>query len=154
MDEFLAYKKEVRSATSGDTYTSVSEQTTKQEAELKAEQDKLTAYMRDNNVAVLEEQAKAASAYLTQLLAEFSQLKLQHQLLEATSAERRLALRRRHQRSGRRSRPSATRQFRPPLRQPAPGVPRRPAGTREGQHHARPAQQIPPAGTPEDRQAR
>jgi Mrp family chromosome partitioning ATPase/uncharacterized protein involved in exopolysaccharide biosynthesis len=87
MDEFLAYKKEVRSASSGDTYTSVSEQTVRQEAELKAEQDKLTAYMTNNNVAVLEEQAKAASAYLTQLLAAYSELKLQYQILEATSAE-------------------------------------------------------------------
>lgn len=92
MDEFLAYKKEVRSASSGDTYTSVSEQTVKQEAELKAEQDKLNAYMRDNNVAVLEEQAKAASTYLTQLLAEFSELKLQYQILEATSGEGPFAL--------------------------------------------------------------
>jgi len=87
MDEFIAYKKEVRAATSGDTYTSVSEQTVKQEAELKAAQDKLTTYQRDNNVAVLEEQAKAASTYLTQLLAEFSQLKVEYQLLEAMSPQ-------------------------------------------------------------------
>ncbi len=92
MDEFLAYKKEVRAANSGETYTSVSEQTVKQEAELKAEQDKLTAYMRENNVAVLEEQAKAASAYLTQLLADFSQLKLQYQLLDAMSTNTEMVL--------------------------------------------------------------
>jgi capsule polysaccharide export protein KpsE/RkpR len=87
MTEFLAYKREIRSATSGDTYTSVSEQIKKQEAELKAAQDKLTSYQRENNVAVLEEQAKAASAYLTQLLAEFSQLKVEYQLLQAMSPE-------------------------------------------------------------------
>ena len=87
MDEFLAYKKEVRTAASGDTYASVSERTVRQEGELKAEQDKLTTYMRDNNVAVLEEQAKAASIYLTQLLAELSELKLQHQLLQGDSPD-------------------------------------------------------------------
>ena len=92
MDEFLAYKKEVRSATSGDTYTSVSEQITRQQAELKAAQDKLTTYQRDNNVAVLEEQAKAASAYLTQLLAEFSRLKIEYQLLTAMTPEGQFAL--------------------------------------------------------------
>jgi len=92
MDEFLAYKKEVRLITSSDTYTSVSEQILKQEGALKVEQDKLTAYMRDNNVAVLEEQAKAASAYLTELLAEASQLKLEIQILEAMAAEGPLAL--------------------------------------------------------------
>jgi capsular exopolysaccharide synthesis family protein len=87
IDEFLAFKREIRATSAGDTYTSVSEQITKQETDLKSGHDTLTAYMRDNNVAVLEEQAKAASAYLTQLLAEFSQLKLEHQLLEATSTE-------------------------------------------------------------------
>jgi capsular exopolysaccharide synthesis family protein len=87
MDEFLAYKKEVRTLSSGDSYASVSERTVKQEGELKAEQDKLTTYMRDNNVAVLEEQAKAAGVYLTQLLAALSELQLQYQLLEANSAE-------------------------------------------------------------------
>ena len=92
MDEFLAYKKEVHSATSGDTYTSVSEQIARQQADLKAAQDKLTGYQRDNNVAVLEEQAKAASAYLTQLLAEFSQLKVEYQLLEAMTLEGQFAL--------------------------------------------------------------
>ena len=87
MDEFLAYKREVRAANSGDTYTSVSEQITKQEGELKAAQDKLTLNQRENNVAVLEEQAKAASVYLTRLLAEFSQLRLEFQLLEATTGQ-------------------------------------------------------------------
>jgi len=87
MDEFLAYKREVRAATSGEAYTTVSEQTIKQEVVLRGEQERLTAYMRENNVAVLEEQAKAASAYLTQLLAEYSELKLQYQLIEANSVE-------------------------------------------------------------------
>jgi capsular exopolysaccharide synthesis family protein len=87
IDEFLAYKKEVRTAASGDTYASVSERMVKQEGELKTEQDKLATYMRDNNVAVLEEQAKAASIYLTQLLAELSELKLQYQLLHVDGAD-------------------------------------------------------------------
>jgi capsular exopolysaccharide synthesis family protein len=84
IEEFLAYKKEVRESQAGDTYTSVTAQINREEAELKVAQDKLTAYRRDNNVAVLEEQAKAAGAYLAQLLTEFSQLDLEYKLLEAT----------------------------------------------------------------------
>jgi polysaccharide biosynthesis transport protein len=87
MEEFIAFKKELRAAAGGGTYTSVSEQVTRQETELKAAQDKLTTYMRDNNVAVLEEQAKAAGAYLTQLLTDASRLKLELQIIEATSGE-------------------------------------------------------------------
>jgi Mrp family chromosome partitioning ATPase/uncharacterized protein involved in exopolysaccharide biosynthesis len=85
MEEFLAYKKEVRETQAGDTYTSVTAQINRAEADLKAAQDKLTTYMRENNVAVLEEQAKAAGAYLTQLLTEFSQLELESKLLEGAS---------------------------------------------------------------------
>jgi uncharacterized protein involved in exopolysaccharide biosynthesis len=84
IEEFLAYKKEVRESQAGDTYTSVTVQINREEAELKAAQDKLTTYMRENNVAVLEEQAKAGGAYLTKLLTEFSQLDLEYKLLEAT----------------------------------------------------------------------
>ena len=87
MDEFIAYKKEIRAANSGDSYASVSEQIKKQEVDLTAAQDKLTEYMRANNVAVLEERAKAASVYLTQLLAEYSQLKAQLQLIQSLKAQ-------------------------------------------------------------------
>jgi Mrp family chromosome partitioning ATPase len=87
MEEFLAYKEEVRKTQTGDTYTSVAAQIVKADADLKAAQDKLTAYMKENNVAVLEEQAKAAGAYLTSLLTELSQLELEYKLLEAASGD-------------------------------------------------------------------
>jgi capsular exopolysaccharide synthesis family protein len=92
MDEFLAYKKELRGAVAGDTYSSLSAQITKQETELRIAQQRLTAYMTNNNVAVLEEQAKAASVYLTQLLADCSRLKLEYELLEAMSSDAQVAL--------------------------------------------------------------
>ena len=87
IDEYLAYKREIRSASSSDTYTLVSEQTLKQEAELKAEQEKLTAFMRENNVAVLQNEAVGASTYLTALLSQASELKLQTQVLDALSSQ-------------------------------------------------------------------
>lgn len=87
MEEFLHYKDEVRKTQTGDTYSSVAAQIVKADADLKAAQDKLTAYMKENNVAVLEEQAKAAGAYLTSLLTEFSQLELEYKLLEAASGD-------------------------------------------------------------------
>lgn len=85
MDEFLQYKKEARAATSGDTYASLSEQIARQQVELKDAQEKLTSYSRASNVAVLEQQAQAASAYLSQLLTQLSQLRIEYQLAEAAS---------------------------------------------------------------------
>jgi capsular exopolysaccharide synthesis family protein len=84
IEEFLAYKKEVRESQAGDTYTSVTAQINREETELKAAQDKMTTYMKENNVAILEEQAKSGGAYLTKLLTEFSQLELEYKLLEAS----------------------------------------------------------------------
>jgi succinoglycan biosynthesis transport protein ExoP len=87
MDEFLAYKKEVRSATSGDALASASEQVYKQERELKAEQDKLNQFQRTNNVALLQEQVTGGSAHLAQLNAQLSLLKLELELLDAAALE-------------------------------------------------------------------
>ena len=85
MEEFLAYKKEVREGQTEGTYSSVDVQIKRGELALKEAQDKLTTYMKENNVAVLEEQGKAAATYLTQLLTELSRLELEQKLLEATS---------------------------------------------------------------------
>ncbi|MEI6783359.1 MAG: hypothetical protein WCQ21_20840 [Verrucomicrobiota bacterium] len=65
MEEFLAYKKEVREGQTEGTYSSVDVQIKRGELALKEAQDKLTTYMKENNVAVLEEQGKAAATYLT-----------------------------------------------------------------------------------------
>ncbi len=87
MDEFLNYKKEVRAATSGDALASISTQVYKQEGELKAEQDKLSAFQRENNVALLEEQVKGGGNQLAQLQTQLSLLKLELQLLDAAALE-------------------------------------------------------------------
>jgi len=85
LDEFLAYKRELRQASSGETYASVSEQTRKQEGDLKAEQENLNGYMQSNNVGVLAEQAKAAGVYHTQLLSQRDELRLQYEVLDAVA---------------------------------------------------------------------
>jgi len=87
MDEFLAYKKEVRAATSGDALASVSEQVYKQERELKLNQDKLNQFQSANNVALLQEQVTGGGAHLAQLNAQRSLLKLELNLLDAAALE-------------------------------------------------------------------
>ncbi len=87
MEEFVAYKSQDRENKAQETYTSVNSQIAQQESSLKRAQAALVDYSRTNNVGVLEEQAKAASTYLTQLLAESSQLRVELQLLDAASKE-------------------------------------------------------------------
>ena len=53
IDDYLAFKKETRAMTSDDIVFSLSDQVTKRDAALKAEQDKWGEYQRTNSVAVL-----------------------------------------------------------------------------------------------------
>lgn len=87
IDEYLAYKKEVRASSSDDTLASIAQQVYEHEKELKAEQEKLAAFQRDNNLAVLQEQSSAAGAYLARLNAQLSDLRLEYQLLDAAAPE-------------------------------------------------------------------
>jgi capsular exopolysaccharide synthesis family protein len=87
IDEYLNYKKEIRATSSDDTLASISEQVYQQEKELKAEQEKLTNFQRDNSLAVLQEQATAAASYLSRLNAQLSDLKLEYRLLDSASIE-------------------------------------------------------------------
>src|SRR5262245_36350205 len=87
MDEFLAYKKEVRTATSGDALASVSTQVYKQENELKQEQEKFSQFQRENNVALLEENLRGGGSQLSILNSQLAMLKLELQLLDAAAIE-------------------------------------------------------------------
>lgn len=87
MNEYLAYKKNVRKLVSGDTLSSISEQVLRLERELKADQEALTTFQRSNNLAILQEEGTIAGGYLARLQTQLSDLKLESQLLEATALE-------------------------------------------------------------------
>jgi len=82
MDEYLTYKKEVRSLSSDDTVASLTEQLYKQDKELQATQDKLHAFQRENNTVVLQEEGVSAGNYLTRLNLQLADLRLEFQLLD------------------------------------------------------------------------
>ena len=85
LNVYLDYKKTVRKTVSGDTLNSITEQITRCETDLKAQQDALHAYEKSNNLAVVQEQAKVAGAYLENQETRLSELRLELQLLDATN---------------------------------------------------------------------
>ena len=87
MEEFLAYKKEIRAATSGDALASVSTQIYKQEQDLKAEQSRLNEFQRSNNVALIQEQFSNGGSQLAQLQGQLSMTRLDFAMLDATAIE-------------------------------------------------------------------
>ena len=88
MDEFLLYKKEVFAETSGDVVASVSEQVSKQEKALKAEQEKLNRFKSENNLAQLEEESKGGGNQLARLSDQLAMLRLEMKMLDAFAIER------------------------------------------------------------------
>ncbi len=81
IEEYLSFKKESRTATSDDIVVSLSDQLSKREAALKAEQEKWVEFQRTNNVAVLEEEGKAAGLYLAELNLQLAKFKIERDLL-------------------------------------------------------------------------
>src|SRR6266516_2824697 len=89
--EYLEYKRNIRKLVSGDTLASISDQVLRLERELKADQEALTSFQRSNNLAILQEEGAIAGGYLARLKTQVSDLKLEAQLLEATSLEQQWA---------------------------------------------------------------
>jgi capsular exopolysaccharide synthesis family protein len=81
IDEYLAYKKEIRLSTSEDVVNSLTDQLATKERDLKAEQDKWVEFQKTNNVAVLEEEGKSAGLYLADLNLQLAKLNLDRELL-------------------------------------------------------------------------
>jgi capsular exopolysaccharide synthesis family protein len=82
MDDYLAYRKEVRDLSSDETLASLTGQFLQQEAELKREREKLLAFQKTNSVALLQEQT--SSVGLAKLNAQLTDLKLELQFLNAS----------------------------------------------------------------------
>ena len=80
---YLEYKKDTRRSTSEDIVTSLTDQLVAKEKDLKAEQEKWTAFQRSNNVAVLIEDSKSAGLYLSDLNLQLAKLKLDYGLQAA-----------------------------------------------------------------------
>jgi Mrp family chromosome partitioning ATPase/uncharacterized protein involved in exopolysaccharide biosynthesis len=81
VDEYRAFKKETREATSEDIVISLNDQLAQRETALGKEQDKWATFQKTNNVAVLEEEAKSAGTYLNELTLQAAKLRLDLELL-------------------------------------------------------------------------
>lgn len=90
MDEFLEYKREVRAQSADFTLVSITGQLGRLDSEFGGAQEKLSAFLRTNSVAALQEQGTGAGSYLAELNRKFADLKLQRDFLEMLAAEKRL----------------------------------------------------------------
>ena len=87
MNEYLAYKKNVRKTVSGDTLASISDQVSRAERELQENNEAYVSYQRSNNLAVLIQESTIAGGYLAQLKTRLSDFELEDHLLKASAAD-------------------------------------------------------------------
>lgn len=82
MDEYLAYRREVRAENALDTVASLTDQVYDQERKLQAAQEALVAFQKEYNAVSLQEEGVSSAAYLAKLNTQLSDLRLEHGLLE------------------------------------------------------------------------
>lgn len=87
MNEYLAYKKNVRKEISGDTLASISDQVLRLRSTLTSDQDALNQFQKTNNLLMLEQEGAIKSAYLAKLKTQLADYQLEYRLLESTALE-------------------------------------------------------------------
>jgi len=83
MQQYLEYRKNVRSEVSSGTLASISEQVQRMERDMKTAQQALNDYERSNNFAVMQEENTIGASQLVKLKTELSDYQLEMQLLAA-----------------------------------------------------------------------
>jgi hypothetical protein len=86
LNVYLEKKKSARNMIGQNTLTSISTQVELMGRDLKDEQDRLSAFQRTNNLAILEEEGRTSGGYLTRLRTQLSDLQLESRLLMATAS--------------------------------------------------------------------
>ena len=87
MDEYLAYKKELRLQSSDEALSAITEQLARPQKELKDAQDKLLAFQKENNVGFIAEVGNSASGFLAKLTTKLADLRTEAKLLELYNAD-------------------------------------------------------------------
>jgi capsular exopolysaccharide synthesis family protein len=90
MTEFLNYKREMRAQTSQSTLTAITDELMRLEKELRAGEEELHNFQKENNIVFLEEQGQNAASHLVSLNTQLANLKTEAQLLEMLDIDQQL----------------------------------------------------------------
>jgi len=86
MDEYINLKKEMRSQTSECTLAAITEELAKLEKELRAGEEELFHFQKENNIGFLQEQGNSAASYMINLDSQMITLKADNQFIESLAA--------------------------------------------------------------------
>ena len=90
MDEYIAYRRSMRSDKSEITLSAITDQVVDLEKDLRKSEEELFDWQKQNNLVFLQEEGNSAGAYLAQLNRQLANLRTEYQLLETLSLEQNL----------------------------------------------------------------
>jgi capsular exopolysaccharide synthesis family protein len=90
MDEYIAYRRSLRSDKSDVTLSAITDQVVDLEKDLRQAEEQLFDWQKENNLVFLQEEGNSAGAYLAQLNRQLANLRTEYQLLETLSLEQNL----------------------------------------------------------------
>lgn len=90
MDEYIAYRRSLRSDMSDVTLSAITDQVVDLERDLRKSEEELFNWQKENNLVFLQEEGNSAGAYLAQLNRTLANLRTENQLLETLSLEQNL----------------------------------------------------------------
>ncbi len=90
MDEYIAYRRSMRSDKSDVTLSAITDQVVDLEKDLRKAEEQLFDWQKENNLVFLQEEGNSAGVYLAQLNRQLADLRTEYQLLETLSLEQNL----------------------------------------------------------------
>lgn len=90
MQKYLDLKKGMRQEQGSNVTSAISEQLIQTEKDLRAGEDEMIDFQKQNNIASIQEEGNSAAQYLAKLNRDYAALKTEHQLLEQLDLDQNL----------------------------------------------------------------
>src|ERR1700736_5039212 len=90
MQKYLDFKKGIREDQGHTLITGITEQLLQTEKDLRAAEDEMLDFQKQNNIGFLQEEGNSAAAYLVRLNREYDALKTEHDLLSLLDLDQNL----------------------------------------------------------------
>jgi capsular exopolysaccharide synthesis family protein len=90
MQKYLDFKKGMKEDRGHEVTTGMTEQLIQTEKDLRAAEDEMLDFQKQNNIGFIQEEGNSAAAYLVRLNQQYAQLKTEHELLDKLDLDQNL----------------------------------------------------------------
>ncbi|GAB4270958.1 MAG TPA: hypothetical protein DIU37_01990 [Opitutae bacterium] len=87
MNEYLSFKREMRSETADRTFLAITEEMMDLQKEIESGEDEKLNFQKENNIVFIQEQGSSVGAYLAELNQQLAELETQYRFLDTLSLD-------------------------------------------------------------------